>query len=175
MTREEKSQVIQDLTSTLADTDTIYLADISGLDALSTSNLRRACFKANVKLAVVKNTLLSKAMEASDKEFGELKDILKGNTSIMIAEAGNAPAKVIKEFRKKSDRPLLKGAYVEEAVYIGDEQLNALVNIKSREELIGDIVGLLQSPAKNVISALQSGGGKLAGILKTLSENKQAH
>ena len=170
MTREEKSQVIQYLTSTLADTDTIYLADISGLDALSTSNLRRACFKANVKLAVVKNTLLSKAMEASDKEFGELKDILKGNTSIMIAEAGNAPAKVIKEFRKKSDRPLLKGAYVEEAVYIGDEQLNALVNIKSREELIGDIVGLLQSPAKNVISALQSGGGKLAGILKTLSE-----
>ena len=170
MTREEKSQVIQDLTSTLADTDTIYLADISGLDALSTSNLRRACFKANVKLAVVKNTLLSKAMEASDKEFGELKDILKGNTSIMIAEAGNAPAKVIKEFRKKSDRPLLKGAYVEEAVYIGDEQLNALVNIKLREELIGDIVGLLQSPAKNVISALQSGGGKLAGILKTLSE-----
>ncbi|NQX99700.1 MAG: 50S ribosomal protein L10 [Flavobacteriaceae bacterium] len=170
MTREEKSQVIQDLTSTLADTDTIYLADISGLDALSTSNLRRACFKANVKLAVVKNTLLSKAMEASDKEFGELKGILKGNTSIMIAEAGNAPAKVIKEFRKKSDRPLLKGAYVEEAVYIGDEQLNALVNIKSREELIGDIVGLLQSPAKNVISALQSGGGKLAGILKTLSE-----
>ena len=170
MTREEKSQVIQDLTSTLADTDTIYLADISGLDALSTSNLRRACFKANVKLAVVKNTLLSKAMEASNKEFGELKDILKGNTSIMIAEAGNAPAKVIKEFRKKSDRPLLKGAYVEEAVYIGDEQLNALVNIKSREELIGDIVGLLQSPAKNVISALQSGGGKLAGILKTLSE-----
>ena len=170
MTREEKSQVIQDLTSTLADTDTIYLADISSLDALSTSNLRRACFKANVKLAVVKNTLLSKAMEASDKEFGELKDILKGNTSIMIAEAGNVPAKVIKEFRKKSDRPLLKGAYVEEAVYIGDEQLNALVNIKSREELIGDIVGLLQSPAKNVISALQSGGGKLAGILKTLSE-----
>lgn len=170
MTREEKSQVIQDLTSTLADTDTIYLADISGLDALSTSNLRRACFKANVKLAVVKNTLLSKAMEASDKEFGELKDILKGNTSIMISEAGNAPAKVIKEFRKKSDRPLLKGAYVEEAVYIGDEQLNVLVNIKSREELIGDIVGLLQSPAKNVISALQSGGGKLAGILKTLSE-----
>ena len=172
MTREEKSQVIQDLTAQLADTNTIYLADISGLDALTTSNLRRACFKANVKLAVVKNTLLSKAMDQSDKEFGELQDVLKGNTSLMIAEAGNAPAKVIKEFRKKSDRPLLKGAYVEEVVYIGDEQLNALVNIKSREELIGDIVGLLQSPAKNVISALQSGGGKLAGILKTLSEKK---
>ena len=170
MTREEKSQVIQDLTATLADTDTIYLADISGLDALTTSNLRRACFKANVKLAVVKNTLLSKAMEASDKEFGELQDILKGNTSLMIAEAGNAPAKVIKEFRKKSDKPLLKGAYVEESIYVGDDQLEALVNIKSREELIGEIITILQSPAKNVVSALQSGGGKLSGILKTLSE-----
>ncbi|MFY0604773.1 MAG: 50S ribosomal protein L10 [Flavobacteriaceae bacterium] len=170
MTREEKSQVIQDLTATLADTNTIYLADISGLDALTTSNLRRACFKANVKLAVVKNTLLSKAMEASDKEFGELQDVLKGNTSLMISEAGNAPAKLIKEFRKKSDKPLLKGAYVEQAVYVGDDQLDALVNIKSREELIGDIISLLQSPAKNVVSALQSGGGKLSGILKTLSE-----
>jgi large subunit ribosomal protein L10 len=170
MTREEKSQVIQDLTATLTDTSTIYLADISGLDAVSTSNLRRACFKANVKLAVVKNTLLAKAMEASDKEFGELADILKGNTSLMIAEAGNAPAKVIKEFRKKSEKPLLKGAYVEEAIYVGDDQLEALVNIKSKEELIGDIVLLLQSPAKNVVSALQSGGSKLSGILKTLSE-----
>ena len=109
-------------------------------------------------------------MEASDKEFGELQDILKGNTSLMISEAGNAPAKVIKEFRKKSDKPLLKGAYVEEAIYVGDDQLDALVNIKSREELIGDIITLLQSPAKNVVSALQSGGGKLSGILKTLSE-----
>lgn len=170
MTREEKSQVIQDLTATLADTNIIYLADISGLDAVTTSNLRRACFKANVKLAVVKNTLLSKAMDASDKEFGELQDILKGNTSLMIAEAGNAPAKVIKEFRKKSDKPLLKGAYVEEAVYVGDDQLDALVNIKSKEELIGDIITILQSPAKNVVSALQSGGSKLSGILKTLSE-----
>ena len=170
MTREEKSQVIQDLTATLADTNTIYLADISGLDAMTTSNLRRACFKADVQLAVVKNTLLSKAMEASDKEFGELQDILKGNTSLMISEASNAPAKVIKEFRKKSDRPVLKGAYVEEAVYVGDDQLDALVNIKSREELIGDIITILQSPAKNVVSALQSSGGKLSGILKTLSE-----
>ncbi len=170
MTREEKSQVIQDLTAKLADTNTIYLADISGLDALATSNLRRACFKANVKLAVVKNTLLSKAMEASDKDFGELPSVLKGNTSIMIAEAGNAPAKVIKEFRKKSDKPLLKGAFVEEAIYVGDDQLEALVNIKSKEELIGDIITLLQSPAKNVVSALQSGGNKLSGILSTLSE-----
>lgn len=170
MTREEKSKVIQDLTAQLADTNTVYLADISGLDAISTSNLRRACFKANVKLAVVKNTLLAKAMDASEKDFGELPETLKGNTSMLIAEASNAPAKVIKEFRKKSEKPLLKGAYVEEAVYVGDDQLDALVNIKSREELIGDIIGLLQSPAKNVVSALQSGGGKLTGILKTLSE-----
>ncbi|QXP74411.1 50S ribosomal protein L10 [Tenacibaculum sp. HL-MS23] len=170
MTREDKSQVIQDLTARLADTSIIYLADISALDAVTTSNLRRACFKAGVELAVVKNTLLSKAMEASDKNFGDLQDVLKGNTSMMIAEVANAPAKVIKEFRKKSDKPLLKGAYVEEGVYVGDDQLDSLVNIKSKEELIGDIISLLQSPAKNVVSALQSGGNKLSGILKTLSE-----
>ena len=170
MTREEKSQVIQDLTAKLADTSTIYLADISGLDAAATSNLRRACFRADVKLSIVKNTLLSKAMEASDKDFGDLPSVLKGNTSMLVAEAANAPAKLIKEFRKKSDKPFLKGAYAEESVYIGDDQLDALVNIKSRDELIGDIISLLQSPAKNVISALQSGGNKLSGILTTLSE-----
>lgn len=172
MTREEKSIVIEDLTAQLTDNSVVYLADISGLDAGTTSNLRRACFKANVKLAVVKNTLLAKAMEASDKEFGDLPSVLKGNTSIMFSETGNAPAKVIKEFRKKNEKPLLKGAFVEEAVYLGDEYLDALVNIKSKEEVIGDIVGLLQSPAKNVISALKSGGGKISGILKTLSEKE---
>ncbi len=172
MTREEKSVVIEDLTAQLTDNSVLYLADISGLDAGTTSNLRRACFKANVKLAVVKNTLLAKAMEAADKEFGELPTVLKGNTSIMFSETGNAPAKVIKEFRKKNEKPLLKGAFVEEAVYVGDEYLETLVNIKSKEEVIGDIVGLLQSPAKNVISALKSGGGKLSGILKTLSEKE---
>lgn len=172
MTREEKSQVIEELTAQLASNTNIYLADISGLNAGNTSDLRRACFKANVKLAVVKNTLLEKAMEASEKDFGDLPSILKGNTSVMYSETGNAPAKVIKAFRKKSDRPLLKGAFIEAAIYIGDEQLDALVDIKSREELIGDIVGLLQSPAKNVISALKSGGGKLAGIIKTLSERE---
>ncbi|MDX1544566.1 MAG: 50S ribosomal protein L10 [Christiangramia sp.] len=172
MTREEKSQVIEDLTAQLAGFQTIYLADISGLDAGSTSNLRRACFKANVKLSVVKNTLLAKAMEATEKDFGELPSVLKGNTSIMLSETGNAPAKVIKEFRKKSEKPVLKGAFVEEAVYVCDDSLETLVNIKSKEEVIGDIVGLLQSPAKNVVSALKSGGGKLAGILKTLSEKE---
>ncbi|MER3373416.1 MAG: 50S ribosomal protein L10 [Allomuricauda sp.] len=172
MTREEKATVIEDLTAQLAENANIYLADISGLDAVATSNLRRACFKANIKLAVVKNTLLAKAMEASDKEFGELPDVLKGNTSMMFSETGNAPAKLIKDFRRKSDRPLLKGAFIAEAIYIGDENLETLVNIKSKEEVIGDIIGLLQSPAKNVISGLKSGGGKLAGILKTLSEKE---
>ncbi|MCK4561876.1 MAG: 50S ribosomal protein L10 [Flavobacteriaceae bacterium] len=170
MTREEKSQVIDELTGKLTDNNIIYLADISGLNASDTSNLRRACFRANVNLAVVKNTLLAKAMDKSDKDFGELPGVLKGNTSIMMSDTGNAPAKVIKEFRKGSKRPILKGAYVEQAIYVGDDQLDALVNIKSKEELIGDIITILQSPAKNVISALQSGGGKLAGILKTLSE-----
>ena len=172
MTREEKSQVIEDLTAQLADSSNIYLTDISGLNAGTTSDLRRACFKANIKLAVVKNTLLEKAMEASDKDFGDLPSTLKGNTSVMYSETGNAPAKVIKNFRKKSVKPLLKGAFIEEAIYIGDEQLDALVDIKSKEEVIGDIIGLLQSPAKSVISALQSSGGKLAGIIKTLSEKE---
>ena len=170
MTREEKSQVIQDLTGKLGDNPVIYLADISGLNASDTSNLRRACFKADVKLAVVKNTLLAKAMDSSDKDFGELPNVLKGNTSLMMANTGNAPAKVIKAFRKANEKPILKGAYVEEAVYVGDDQLDALVDIKSKEEVIGEIIGLLQSPAKNVISALQSGGGKIHGILQTLSE-----
>lgn len=170
MTREEKAVVIEDLTAQLAENTNIYLADISGLNAADTSNLRRACFKANIKLAVVKNTLLAKAMEASDKEFGELPDVLKGNTSLMLSETGNAPAKLIKNFRKKSDKPVLKGAFIEEAIFVGDENLETLVSIKSKEEVIGDIIGLLQSPAKNVISGLKSGGGKLAGILKTLSE-----
>ncbi|MCK7590045.1 50S ribosomal protein L10 [Subsaxibacter sp. CAU 1640] len=172
MTREEKSQVIEELTAQLAENAHIYLTDISGLNAGNTSELRRACFKANIKLAVVKNTLLEKAMEASDKDFGDLPKTLKGNTSVMYSETGNAPAKVIKAFRKKSDKPLLKGAFIEEAIYIGDAQLDALVEIKSREELLGDIIALLQSPAKNVVSALKSSGGKLAGIVKTLSEKE---
>ncbi len=172
MTREEKANVIQDLTTQLGGSSTIYLADISGLDASATSDLRRACFKANIKLSVVKNTLLAKAMEASEREFGELPEVLKGNTSLMFSEVGNAPARLIKNFRKKSDKPLLKGAFVEEAIYIGDESLDTLTSIKSKEEMIGEIIGLLQSPAKNVISGLKSGGGKLAGILKTLSERE---
>lgn len=175
MTREEKFQVIEDLTSKLAENAVIYLADISGLDATATSNLRRACFKADIKLSVVKNTLLEKAMEKSDKDFGDLPTILKGNTSVMYSEVGNAPAKLIKEFRKSAnnEKPVLKGAYVEEAVYLGNDQLESLVSIKSKDEVIGDIITLLQSPAKNVVSALQSGGQKLSGIVKTLSERPE--
>lgn len=172
MTREEKSQVIETLTAQLSDNANIYLADISGLNAGNTTNLRRACFKAGVRLEVVKNTLLKKAMESSDKDFGELKDILKGNTSLMFSETGNAPAKVIKEFRKKSDKPVLKGAYIQESIYVGDNQLDSLVELKSKDELVGEIIGLLQSTAKNVISALKSGGNTIAGLVKTLSERE---
>jgi large subunit ribosomal protein L10 len=172
MTREEKSKVIEDLTAQLAGTNVVYLADISGLNAETTSNLRRACFKAGIQLEVVKNTLLGKAMAASDNDYGDLATVLAGNTSILISENGNAPAKIIKEFRKKSDKPLLKGAFIHHAVFIGDNQLDALIALKSKEEVIGEIIGLLQSPAKNVISALKSSGGKLAGILKTLSEKE---
>ena len=154
MTREEKSIAIENLTAQLADVNVVYLADVSGLDAGTTSDLRRACFKAGIKLEVVKNTLLAKAMEVSPNDYGDLSSTLKGNTSIMIAETANGPAKIIKEFRKKGKKPLLKGAYINQEVYIGDELLDSLVAIKSREEVIGEIIGLLQSPAKRILSAL---------------------
>jgi large subunit ribosomal protein L10 len=150
-----------------------YIADTSTLNAAATSRLRRTCFKKNVQLQVVKNSLLQKAMERSGKEFSELFPVLTGPTSIMFSEVANDPAKLIKEFRKTAPKPILKGAYVEECIYLGDNQLDALVNIKSKYELIGDLIGLLQSPSKNVISALQSGGSKLSGIVKTLSEKPE--
>ena len=170
MTRQDKNNAVEILKEAIGGVKNLYLADITGLDAFQTSALRRACFKENIKLQVVKNTLLSKAMDASTHDFGELMEILKGNTSLMFSESGNAPAKVIKSFRKKSDKPILKGAFIEEAIYIGDEKLDALVAIKSKDELIGEIITLLQSSTKNIVSALKSGGGKLSGILKSLSE-----
>lgn len=173
MTREEKANMIESIKTNLNTNSTIYLTDCSGLDADTTSKLRRACFKSNIKMSIVKNTLLFKAMEAVDKDFGELKSVLKGNTALMFSEVGNAPAKVIKNFRKKSEKPILKGAFVEESIYIGDDQLKSLVDIKSKDELIGEIIGLLQSPAKNVLSALTSGKSTIAGIVKTLSEKEQ--
>ena len=173
MTREEKSKVIEKLTAELAENTNIYMTDVSGLNASETSKLRRACFKANIKLSVVKNTLLSKAMESSDKDFGSLNEVLVGNTALMYSAVGNSPAKLIKQFRKKSERPLLKGASIEDSVYVGDDQVEFLANIKSREELIGEVITILQSPAKNVISALQSSGSTISGVLKTLSENNK--
>lgn len=154
MTREEKSIAIEDLTAKLGESNIVYIADTSGLDAETTSNLRRACFKAGIKLEVVKNTLLEKAMEASGNEYGDLASVLKGNSSIFIADVANAPAKIIKDFRKKSDKPAFKGAYINGEVYIGDNLLDSLASLKSKEEVIGEIIGLLQSPAQRIISAL---------------------
>lgn len=171
MNREEKAQYIDDLTAELKEAGIFYLADTSQLSVAKINDLRARCFKANVSLRVIKNTLLAKAIDRiEDRDLSELKKALAGPTAIMYAEVGNAPAKIIKDFRKKADRPILKAAYVEEAIYIGDENLDALVEIKSKDELIGDIITLLQSPAKNVISGLKGQGGKIVGILKTLSE-----
>ena len=154
MTREEKSIAFEDLTAQLAGTNIVYVADISGLNADATSNLRRACYKADIKLAVVKNTLLVKAMEASENNYGELPQTLKGNSAIFFSDVANAPAKIMKEFRRKSDKPVLKGAYINSEIYIGDNLLDSLASLKSKEEVIGEIIGLLQSPAQRVISAL---------------------
>ena len=170
MTREEKINMINSIKSELDSNSNIYLTDCSGLNADSTSKLRRACFKSNIKMSVVKNTLLEKAMDEVEKDFGDLKSVLNGNTALMYSEVGNAPAKVIKNFRKKSEKPILKGAFIEESIYLGDDMLDSRVEIKSKEELIGEILTLLQSPAKNLISALKSSGSKISGVLKTLSE-----
>ena len=159
MTREEKSQVIASITQELGGHGVIYLADISTLNAAATDKLRRACFNAGVRLEVVKNTLLAKAMEACDKDFQNLTETLKGNTALMLFNgAANVPGKVIKEFRKNSERPLLKGAWIDNEIYVGDEQLGTLASIKSREELIGEIISLLQSPIRRLISALENKG-----------------
>ena len=172
MNKQEKNQLIETLDGMLNENNNFYLADISGLSAEENSALRRLCFKRNVSLQVVKNTLLKKAFEKNTADFSELYDVLVGNTSIMQAEASNSPAKVIKEFRKANEKPILKAAYLEESLYIGDQNLAALADLKSKNELIGDIVTLLQSPAKNVISALQSGGTKLSGIVKVLQQKE---
>ena len=170
MNKQEKVKAVEELKGQLDDFKSIYLTDIAGLNAVQTSKLRRECFNSNVKLSVVKNTFLERAMNESENDFGELKDLLNGNTTVMLSSIGNSPAKVIKKFRKDGDKPILKGAFVDEAIYIGDEHIEALFNLKSKEEVIGEIITLLQSPAKNVISALKSSSGKIAGLVKTLSE-----
>jgi large subunit ribosomal protein L10 len=172
MTRDEKQQVIDNLAQQINEAKHFYITDTSELNAEDTSLLRRKCFEKDIKLMVVKNTLFKKALEKCGEGYNSLFDVLKESTSIMFTETGNVPAKLIKEFRKTYEKPILKAAYVEESVYIGDNQLDALSTLKSKEELIGDIIVILQSPAKNVISGLQSGGGTLAGIVKTLSERE---
>jgi large subunit ribosomal protein L10 len=172
MKREDKSAIIDQLTDQIKKYPHFYLTDISELNAATTSQLRRRCFKENIELVVVKNTLLEKAFDNSNIKSSEFAASLKGHTAVMFTEIGNGPAKLIKDFRKKNAKPILKGAYVEECVYLGDNQLDALCSVKSKLELIGDIVGLLQSPAKTVISQLQSGGAKIHGVLETLSKKE---
>lgn len=174
MRKEEKTQIIESLAAQLTNTPNFYLTDISGLNAENTARLRRACFEKEIKLVVVKNTLLRKALEQKGLNEAQLLfPILEGPSAVMFTENVSAPAKLIKEFGKQYGKPVLKGAFVQECAYVGENQLDALISIKSREELIGDIIGLLQSPAQNVISALQSNaGGKVAGIVKTLSEKE---
>ncbi|MFV0391451.1 MAG: 50S ribosomal protein L10 [Paludibacteraceae bacterium] len=172
MKKEDKSTLIKNLGETISTYSHFYLADIGGLNAAETGELRKLCFNKEIKLLVVKNTLLKKALENSDIDFSELYDTLKGETSLMLSNAGNEPAKVIKDFSKKNKakKPVLKAAYVEESFYIGANTLEDLVNIKSKNELLGELIGLLQSPAKNVVSALQSGGNTIHGVLQTLGE-----
>jgi len=174
MTKEQKNQEIADLVEELKSYEIFYLSDTSSLNAEATSSLRRECFKANVKMRVVKNTLLRKAMERVDgKDYSPLYEALHGNTAVMYAEVGNVPARLIKEFKKKHERPAFKAAFIQDDCYVGENLLDTLVALKSKNELIGDIVGLLQSPAKNVVSALTSNAGnKVAGLVKALEERK---
>jgi len=171
MTREEKAKYIDDLTADLQANNIVYLTDTAELTVDSINSLRRKCFQSNIQLRVVKNALLEKAMDRVEgKDYGDLRETLKGSTSVMFSEVANAPAKLIADFRKKNAKPILKGAYIDEAVFIGDNQLSVLENLKSKEELVGEIIGLLQSPAKNVLSGLKGAGSKIAGLLKTLEE-----
>ena len=172
MRREEKDILIDNLTRQINNARHFYLTDISELNAEDTSGLRRKCFESEVELVVVKNTLLKKAFEKSKGNFEDLYGTLKNSTSIMFCETGNVPAKLIKEFRKVHERPLLKAAFVEESIYVGDEQLNMLSSLKSKDELVADVVALLQSPMNSLLSAVQSGGFKIAGALKTLAEKE---
>jgi len=173
MRREEKNAIIDSLAEKLKEYSHFYLTDTAQLNAADTSDLRRKCFENDIKLVVVKNTLLKRALEMSEGDFNELYPVLKGTTSIMFTQTGNTPARLIKEFRKRHDKPVLKGAYVQESVFIGDNMLDALVSVKTKQELIGDIIFILQSPARNVISALQSGGSKIHGVLETLSKREK--
>jgi large subunit ribosomal protein L10 len=170
MNKEEKHEVVLALAEQMKEYGNFYITDTSDLTVAKINVIRRKCFESDIKMQVTKNSLIKKAMEAVDGDFTEIYDVLKGSSSIMFSKSGTAPAKLIKELRKRGDKPVLKAAYIDTAIFIGDNQLDALVNLKSKEQLIGEIIGLLQSPAKNVISALQSGGNTIAGLVKTLQE-----
>lgn len=173
MRKEQKHEVVSALAERMKESGNFYITDTSSLTVAKINNIRRKCFENQIGIQVVKNTLIRKALEQLDGDVAPLFDVLKGSSSVMFSTNANAPAKLIKELRKaKEEKPVLKAAYVDSTVFIGDNQLDALVNLKSREELIGEIIGLLQSPAKNVISALSTGGNKLAGIVKTLQERE---
>lgn len=172
MNKEDKSLLVKELGQSIADFNHFYVVDAGGMNSGKTSDLRRECFKREMKMIVVKNTLFIKALEQAEGEYEQLYDTLVGSSAIIFSNVGNVPAKLIKEFGKANKKPVLKGAYVEQCLYIGEENLEALVNIKSKDELIGDIIALLQSPAKNVISALQSGGSTIHGVLQTLAERE---
>lgn len=156
MTKEDKVLVIQEIRDMLQDAKVVYVADLEGLNAAKSSDFRRQAFKNNIKVKVVKNTLLQKAMEQMDVDFSEMFVSFKGNSALMISETANAPAKLIKDFRKKEEKPALKSAYLQETIYVGDENLEALANIKSKDEMLGEIIGLLQSPIQRLVSALQN-------------------
>jgi large subunit ribosomal protein L10 len=170
MRKEEKHDVVLALKEQIESFSNVYIADTSNLTVAAVNDIRRKCFDSGIKMQVAKNTLIRKALEAASGEYAELYDVLKGSSTLLFSNSGNAPAKLIKALRASGDKPLLKAAYIDSAIFIGDNQLNALVKLKSKEELIGEIIGLLQSPAKNVISGLQSGKNKLAGIVKALEQ-----
>ncbi len=172
MNREEKHELVLALQGKMQEYGNFYIADTSSLSVEKINNIRRKCFESGIEMQVAKNTLIRKAIEGLDTDASEIFAALKGQSALLFSTTGNGPAKLLKALRKGSDKPQLKGAFIDSSVYVGDNQLDILVSLKSREELIGDIVGLLQSPAKNVISALKSSGGKIAGIVKTLQERE---
>jgi large subunit ribosomal protein L10 len=172
MNREEKHEVVSALQVKMQEFGNFYIADTSSLSVEKVNSIRRKCFESGIEMQVAKNTLIRKAIEGLEGDASEIFAALKGQSALLFSTTGSAPAKLIKALRKGSDKPVLKAAYIDSSVYVGDNHLDSLVSLKSREELIGDIIGLLQSPAKNVISALKSSGGKIAGIVKTLQERE---
>jgi len=170
MNKEEKHELVASLAEQMKEYGNFYITDTSDLTVAKINNIRRQCFESDIMMQVAKNSLIKKAMDVVGGDFSQMHDVLKGSSSILFSKSSTAPAKLIKKLRKKGEKPILKAAYIDASIFIGDNQLDTLINLKSKEQLIGEIIGLLQSPAKNVISALQSGGNILAGLVKTLQE-----